>query len=495
VGSATPDVERTPPTRADHRTVSSLWWAAALLLGLAAGNFLFRLGSSSLFVDEAFSWTVASAPIRDLYAQVKLSEVAPPGYYAGLHAWMTVGGSESEGWMRALSAVGGLGVVAAVIWLADMVGGRRAAIGAGLLAALSPLVLRYSQEARAYIFVMLAVTLAAGASVKAIQASDTRAERRWALAATAASVAAVWLHYTALLIIVPLGVWLFRHPGLTRQLKVIYLVSVGVAQLAVTPLMLHQLSGDNPGAARYARLTRDNALDVLGTPFDGRYPNNRGVVLVGGVAAILAVIALWQGRVRVRQGRLIAALALAPILAVAVITALSTDVLLSRYTAVAAPFVLVAIASAAMAAGRRLAVVGLGLLVVIAALASASSHRTVSNHPAIGKAFAAAGSQWRAGDAMLVAPRYHFDLISAPLTNYYTEESLPPRTRIIAEPSPALLRQLSRQRRRLWIVGDSPASRRANDAFVRPLGYRLAGLRSYPGVVKLQLLLLEPAMQ
>ena len=109
----------------------------AAIGAVAAANLLAGLGSSALFVDEAFSWALSRVPLGDLYSSVRASEVASPLYYGLLHAWTSLTGSHSETSIRLLSVLAALGVVAAVAWLANEVGGRRAGLLGGLLAARS----------------------------------------------------------------------------------------------------------------------------------------------------------------------------------------------------------------------------------------------------------------------------------------------------------------------------------------------------------------------
>lgn len=252
---------------------SSAGALAALLLAFAGTNFFLGIGSSSLFVDESFSWNIAAPPLRDLYSQVKLTEVAPPGYYAGLHAWLHLGSSISEAWMRTPSAVAGICLVAATGWLAHLVAGRTAALCAALLTLASPLVLTYAQQIRAYIFVMLATTLAVGLAVRAMQGNGHRIS--WLAASATAGVAAIWLHYTCLPVIAGLIVWVVTRPTVTTRAKLIYATVLVFAQALVTPLLSQQASTGNPGTERFAHLTPTNAIDVLGNPLDGRFPATR----------------------------------------------------------------------------------------------------------------------------------------------------------------------------------------------------------------------------
>jgi uncharacterized membrane protein len=147
---------------------------------------------------------------------VRVDELAPPTYYVLLHVWIQLTGSESEWVMRFLSVIAGVGVVISASWLAGLLGGRRVGALSGVLAALSPLFLQYSQEARAYVFAMLGVTIAVAA---AVQASRSSASRKWLILSAAAAIAAIAFHYTAVLVVLPLEVWVWFLSGFSDRAR------------------------------------------------------------------------------------------------------------------------------------------------------------------------------------------------------------------------------------------------------------------------------------
>ena len=140
---------------------------------MAAVAFLWRLGASSLFIDETFSWRAAAGSFGGVFSSVHATEVAPPGYYLLLHFWIRILGSDSESTMRLLSVLAGVAFVAAVWWLGRELAGDAVGLLAALLAALSPLAVQYAQEVRAYIFVMLCTTVAVAAAVRAAKGELT----------------------------------------------------------------------------------------------------------------------------------------------------------------------------------------------------------------------------------------------------------------------------------------------------------------------------------
>jgi hypothetical protein len=187
-----------------------------------------------------------------------------------------------------------------------------------------------------------------------------------------------------------------------------------------------------------------------------------------------------------------AVLSAGPIAALFLVTLLSEDVLLSRYSAVCAPFAIVAIAAAAAVAHRRAGVAVVGIVAAFAAVGSLASHRTDSNHPDIGSAFDHAGAGWRTGDVLLIAPTSAFDLIAAPLWTYYSERALPAAAEVVAGADSPRLRTAIRERRRIWILREPPASRARLARALRPIRYRLVEPRTFRGIADVQILLSEP---
>src|SRR5215207_3111076 len=143
-------------------------WAMPGMVFVVAGLlFALQLGSSSLFIDEVYSWRASRGSLGDLADALRYTEVTPPLYYLLLHAWMQIAGGDSETLLRLPSVVAGVGLVAAVYWLGSVVAGRKAGLIAAGLTSISPLVLLYAQQVRAYVWVMLAVTIAVAAAVHA----------------------------------------------------------------------------------------------------------------------------------------------------------------------------------------------------------------------------------------------------------------------------------------------------------------------------------------
>ena len=122
--------------------------APALVLLLAAVLRCVGLESESVWFDEGHSVLVARMSASDAVAALA-RDVHPPLYFLTLGVWVRAFG-ESDASIRSLSVLFGIVAVAGMLALGRRLGGRRAGVVAGLLAAVSPYFVAYSQEVRPY---------------------------------------------------------------------------------------------------------------------------------------------------------------------------------------------------------------------------------------------------------------------------------------------------------------------------------------------------------
>jgi len=462
---------------------------------LAAVLFSLRLGHPSLFIDEVFSWNASRGDLSNLADSVRYSEVTPPLYYLLLYGWLHVAGTDSEIVMRAPSVLAGIGVVASVYWLGMLVAGRRGALIAAALAAISPLLMVYAQQARAYVWVMLALTVAAAA---AIQGARDRSGRWLALAAVAAAVG-ILLHYTAIFVLVPLAIWLWRQPGVHPGWRIGFGLAGALPLAALAPLLVDQLGrGHHEVTESYAVLSPLNALRIAGTPFDGRMLE--GIVVAREIGALvvieaLALLALADRFRRLPARRLIVACAALPLAAVALAGAIGQPTALTRYTAVAAPFILVAIATVAAHAQRALAAVLVAGALIAAGAGIVSSQQRDSLYPDTRGAMSIAATNWQKGDRLIGIGLLGFD----GALSYYGEKLLPAgesavpafRTLKAAAEAPAIIDAVL-DGRRLWFVSDPPLPPGDLRTGLEQLGYRAMAAQEFPGSGRIQLIRAEP---
>lgn len=122
-------------------------WLLPVLI-LAAAVRLYGLTDSAIWCDEGSSLLLSQySPALTWFHTAH--DVHPPLYYLLLHAWMSLFGNGLFS-IRFMSVVPAVGTVALVIWLVRLIATRRAAVLAGVLVALLPIAVRYSQEVRMY---------------------------------------------------------------------------------------------------------------------------------------------------------------------------------------------------------------------------------------------------------------------------------------------------------------------------------------------------------
>lgn len=446
---------------------------------LAAGlNFFWQLGSSSYFVDEAYSVLHSLPSLHRVIHLVNTTETTPYTYFVFLHEWLSRTGSQAEWVARLPSAVAGVVLVGAVYWMAKPFVGRRLALVAAALAALSPLIQSYAQEARVYVFLLLAATISVGATVRAVQRSD----RRVLLLCVGALFAflSIWLHYISVSIVVPLAVWVATRSELSRRQRAGF-VAVCVAGLGtVLPLMLEQYSIFPNGGTIAGAINWENVVSVVGTPFGTRTgtPVNARTV-AGALIVVLALAAvLLSHRGEVRAGRLLVALGIVGVVGPFALDLAGKHILITRYTVITAPFLLVAIAGAWAELPRVPAALLAGGAVAVSSVGLADNHRSTGFYPPVREA------------VQYIARRQPGEYILSPgfpITNvpvfYYDLRFLKPKLPFMGLNDSRVPRVFARCRR-IWIIDDAASdTRSAALAPVAPLlrryHFRAVDLRTF----------------
>ena len=471
---------------------------ACLLLALLV--FAHGLGASSLFVDEAASWHAAAGSLRDVFTRVRADEVAPYTYYVFLHEWIYRFHDASEVWMRLPSMLAGVALVGAVAWLAYLISGRVAACVAALLAALDPAVLNYAQEVRAYVFAMLAVTVAVAAVLKAQRSARARSPRsvRWFAVGLVAAVAAYSLHYTAGLVLLPLTVYVVCSAAFSRRLRTVWTVVVALTALAWLPLLVTQLRAGHSG---WLGTTEHHWAADLGQTFGaalaGRAPETPTRALIGAAIVCAGVaIALWRSPGA--PTRLVTAAAILPPLALVVVTLCGKPVLLNRYAAVGVPFMIVAVAVAAASAVPAVSLSsalrwGVSAVLVVAwlglaALGLHASYETIGHYAGMRAAVREVRARIRPGDVLMGVGD---DAILFSM-DYYASRLLPPGTPVILATDPRAQAAL-RARRTIWTV-TPPVSERQLDTTLASRHYAAVANWTFPAMQTLQLIEVRPTV-
>jgi hypothetical protein len=338
---------------------------AAVLAAGAALRFA-TLDVQSLWLDEAVTARLLRMDLGAMLRAIPDSESTPPLYYGLAWMWSQVFGTGEVG-MRSLSALLGTATIIVVWALAKRLGGDRAAFAAAALVAINPMLVWFSQEARAYALLILLGTLSSLLWLRALD--EPRARGRllgWGVAA--ALVLAT--HYYAVFLVAPQALWLLlRLPGWRERATALALPALAGAALA--PLALAQRENDTAAfitgselATRIAQLPKQ-FLVGYDAPLE---PVLVAVTALAVLAGFAALAALLTGRLpgsdddrhACAQLAGLAAVALAlPVLA----AALGEDHLITRNVVFVLPLACaLAAAGLAAAAARapRIAVLALG---------------------------------------------------------------------------------------------------------------------------------------
>lgn len=217
------------------RSRSRSFWIVAGLTVVAAALRFATIGLQSYHHDEIVT---ASRVLRGSFWHamdaVGFSESAPPLYYASAWLWTQVTGTGEAG-LRSFSALAGAATVPVAFLVGAELRGRATGIVAAALVAVNPMLVWYSQEARAYALFALLASLSLLYFVRGLEHGRRRDLTLWGLV----SGLALATHYFAVFPIAAEGAWLLyrRRREAARGAAIL----AGFA-LALAPLAVHQMS-------------------------------------------------------------------------------------------------------------------------------------------------------------------------------------------------------------------------------------------------------------
>lgn len=248
---------------------------AALALALAVFLTITFINAprASIWFDEAFSVYLTNFSFFDI-AKFTATDVHPPMYYWALKAWSALFGTTELAY-RSLSILFGAGALTSVFFLTRKMFGRKVAWTSLLFLSVSPMLIRYSDEARMN-------TMAALISVVAthflIRATETKKRSDWITYAVLVSVG-MWTHYFTALVWLAHWAWrLFtvRKKGdsfkvawkkfFTKEWVITYAVAVGVF-LPWLPFMVYQLGVVQGGGFWIGPVTVNTFGDYISSYF------------------------------------------------------------------------------------------------------------------------------------------------------------------------------------------------------------------------------------
>ncbi|MCK5594831.1 glycosyltransferase family 39 protein [bacterium] len=157
---------------------------------------LYKLGSKSLWLDEACSVYLAKLPLFKMLSQIIKSDAHPPFYNLLLYFWVTLG--STEWYVRLLSALFSI----ITIWIVYLIGknlfSQKAGIIASLITSVSSYQIYYAQETRLYALITLLCMLSLLILVSALRTSNIK---MWILFTVVNIIALYTYVYSAFFII------------------------------------------------------------------------------------------------------------------------------------------------------------------------------------------------------------------------------------------------------------------------------------------------------
>jgi mannosyltransferase len=206
------------------------WWVllAAILLVAAVLRF-YQLGTESLWMDEAWSIRESGESISQIVAHSN----QPPLYFLILRFWIRLWGT-GESAIRSLSAVIGVAAVGVTFLTGSALFGRRAALVAALLSAISAFQIYFSQEARGYALLMLLTALSFLFFIRSLR-SDRMSDH---IAYLASSLLMGYTHFFSWFLILAQVAYLLLRPPVGRARRLKHLITFAALFVFLIPQLL-----------------------------------------------------------------------------------------------------------------------------------------------------------------------------------------------------------------------------------------------------------------
>jgi mannosyltransferase len=203
------------------------WFRFGLLLTLILAFALrvYRLAGHSLWWDEIVTVATSTVSFEAMFDYLFTIRSHMPLYFIVMNGWIRLG--ESEFILRYFSLAAGVLTVALIAQTGRLIGGWRVGLAAGLLLAISPFNIWYSQETRMYSLIALATLAATWFLLRII---NDGGRREWIGYAIAMFIA-VYSHYLAIFVLVAHYIFFSIHHRLDKNLLrkwLIYGGSVGL---------------------------------------------------------------------------------------------------------------------------------------------------------------------------------------------------------------------------------------------------------------------------
>src|SRR6266566_3206379 len=235
---------------------SSNWLLCILIGAIALGFNLYRLGTPSIWYDEAFSVELARQPLPLIWQIIWGREPNMELFYLFLHFWLGFTGFlgllPTEFVVRFPSAIfAALSSVMVFLLGRRFLGITAAIVGAGLYL-LDDLQLVYAQQTRSYSLQLLLICIAWYAFLAAL--TQESYQKRWWVCFIGVTALAVYAHLFSLLILLAQvvtfgGLLVLPGPwrGKVRHRLVAFIVSLVSILVLIMPMLLVSLHGSKTG--------------------------------------------------------------------------------------------------------------------------------------------------------------------------------------------------------------------------------------------------------
>lgn len=391
--------------------------AAVVLCLLGYGLRVHHLAAQSFWMDEGYTYHVSVWRASDILRATFGVEPNPPLYYLLVHYWIRLVGATVFSY-RFVSVLPGVLTIALVYRLGRDLFTPPIAFGAALLAAVSPYLIWYAQEARAF---ALLACLATAYLLAVWRASQRGGVGRWVLAAVLLALT-LYTHFYGVFVLgaalaFVLLVSIQRRHGRRLWMPAAAFAGPVVAYLPWIFANLHPGKDWRPPVG-LVTIARESLTSFAHGGF------LRGAVgeavVVGEIVAIVAylVTIVLQQKAARRGGLLVASALILPTFAVAALS-LVQPIFSTRYVIAQAPVFYLAVAAGLAALGRRSRVLTVPLYLVLVSL-SLAGVLVADGDPRFRKEDFQGAASYLAGrttpsDAILVAAGY----VMYPFSYYY----------------------------------------------------------------------------
>ena len=202
-----------------------------LLSLIIIGAFLrlYNLGFNSLWLDEASTYSISSQSFFAIWQYMAAGEFNPPLFYWIEHIMLVFGNSEII--LRIVPAIFGILTIPIFYLIGKEFLNDKTGLVLATLAAFSPFLILYSQEARAYSMMLFFVALAFYFYLK---------NNQWVLFGIASSIA-MWVHFysfIAIAILILIHIAIYRNKDIIKSIAVIGVLCAPLFYFGITLFLL-----------------------------------------------------------------------------------------------------------------------------------------------------------------------------------------------------------------------------------------------------------------